>query len=207
MIETSLPFLAVLAALIAACVGAAHRPPSRAFAGMPGASAPVRRPGDKAAANAYAEVLVRAGLLEGGLLAEQARLSVRLAPAESPDAILSLAASGNVGAKTFYAADVAAARAWSCGEQILGSGRGAGPELRPINGALAAWEVELQFVSGTYVRLYAPLTASADDVRRLQTRLARQARSATPRRSDCRPLVGHAAGVRNRTQMANKDGG
>lgn len=142
-----------------------------------------------------AEVLVRSARLDGEPLCEQAHLMIRIAPVEQTEAVLTVAHPDGTDDTFYYASDVVAARAWCNGSQVLGSKRTettAGPTLKPILGGLAAWELEVQFRSGAYVRVYAPTGTADGGLARLQTRLARPVDSPDARRTQCRPALGTA---------------
>ena len=201
MFQIDRPLLTLAVIAVALCAGAAARQKRRVLVGVPSGPANHRNVSSALGRAAYADVLVRAARVDGESLREQARLVVRLAPAESPGAVLAVAAD-NTCDKIYYASEVVTARAWSRGVQILGPDRAdldAASTLKSIKGELAGWEVELEFASGTYLRVYAHAWSSSDDdLARLQTRLEGRVRSTTARRADCRPALGPAAATAQR---------
>ena len=140
MFQIDRPLLTLAVIAVALCAAAATRQKRRVLVGVPSGPANHGNVSSALGRAAYADVLVRAARVDGESLREQARLVVRLAPAENSGAVLAVAAADNTCDKIYYASEVVTARAWSRGVQILGPDRAdldAASTLKSIKGELA----------------------------------------------------------------------
>ena len=90
MFQVDRPLLTLAVIAVALCAAAATRQKRRVLVGVPSGPANHGNVSSALGRAAYADVLVRAARVDGESLREQARLVVRLAPAESPGAVLAV---------------------------------------------------------------------------------------------------------------------
>lgn len=116
---------------------------------------PLHRAGTNVASNESVDAFVRVARFNDHLIAEQVQVLLRIAPSAIPTAAI-VACGADVPQTMIDISQVRAARGWVGGRPsfAVGDPLAMGRTLRPLDRAIASWELELITSTGDVLRCY-----------------------------------------------------